>query len=154
MKTKVGEFELSDEKTSLQVERIHHLLKDAYWCTGISKEVITAAINGSLCFGVYTDGKQVGFARVVTDCATFAWLCDVIIDTAYRGKGLAKQLMSFILAHPELQGLRRICLATKDAHKLYEQYGFMVTQTPQNWMEIKDNEIYLRPRSTSPQQLK
>ena len=84
------------------------------------------------------------FARVVTDGATLAWLCDVIVDPTFRGKGISKDLIKYIMAHPKMQGLRRICLATKDAHGLYEQFDFKVTETPQNWMEIKDNEIYLK----------
>lgn len=103
-------------------------------------------MDSSLCFGVYENasGEQVGFARVVTDQATFAWLCDVYIEEAHRGRGLAKKLMEELKAHPALQGLRRFCLTTKDAHGLYEGFGFQVTQTPEYWMEIKDNGIYQR----------
>ena len=150
MEIQTSSIEINDVKAALQIDLIHGLLKDAYWCKGISKEVIQNAIEGSLCFGVYIDGKQVGFARVVTDRATFAWLCDVIVDPNHRGKGLSKQLMAYILAHPQLQGLRRICLATKDAHELYKQYGFKVTETPQNWMEIKNNDIYLQKNQAEP----
>lgn len=126
----------------MKTNDIHSLLKDAYWCRGIPEHTIEKAMNNSLCFGVFKNDVQVGFARVVTDYSTFAWICDVIIHENHRGKGLSKELMKMIMTHPELQGLRRICLATKDAHKLYKQFGFVVTETPQNWMEIKNNNIY------------
>ncbi len=144
MKVKFNGYEISDEKKDLQLKKIHSLLKDAYWCRGIPEETVAQAISSSLCFGVYQAGSQVGFARVVTDGATFAWVCDVIVDERHRGKGLGKELMNRILQHSQLQGLRRICLATKDAHTLYTKMGFKVTETPQNWMEIKDNDVYLR----------
>lgn len=122
------------------------LSTQCYWCLGIPEKVIKAAVENSICFGVYktTEGKpiQVGFARVVTDKATFAWLCDVYIEDADRGKGLSKWLMKCIMSYPELKNLRRFCLATKDAHALYEKFGFHVTQTPSYWMEIKDNDLY------------
>lgn len=144
MKSEFKGYQINDDKTQLQLEVVHAMLRDAYWCQGIPEKTVAAAIESSLCFGVYASGFQVGFARIVTDGATFAWLCDVIIDEKHRGQGLSKELMKCILRHSKLQGLRRICLATKDAHKLYEQFGFKVTETPQNWMEIKDNNIYLR----------
>lgn len=128
----------------MQIETIHSLLKEAYWCKGIPKTTLQAAIDGSLCFGVYQGLRQVAFARVVTDKATFAWLCDVIVNEKDRGQGISKALVKFIVEHPDLKGLRRICLATKDAHELYAKFNFKVTETPQNWMEIKDNDIYLR----------
>lgn len=143
--TEMVRFEISDDKSLLQLDRIHSMLRDAYWSRGIPRETVARAIENSLCIGVYRGHEQVGFARIVTDKATFAWLCDVIIDEKYRGQGISKALMKFVLAHPDLQNLRRICLATKDAHTLYEQFGFKVTETPQNWMEIKNNEIYLKP---------
>lgn len=141
-------YKVSDEKNLLQIERIHSLLKETYWSKGIPKETVQVAIKGSLCFGVYDGSLQIAFARVITDKATFAWICDVIVDEKYRGKGVAKSLMQFIVEHPEMQGLRRICLATKDAHSLYEKFNFKVTESPQNWMEIKNIEIYLQ---TQPQ---
>ncbi len=137
-------LKISDDKKLLQVELVHSLLREAYWCKGIPIDTFNAAVEGSLCFGAYLGDKQVAFARVVSDGATFAWLCDVIVDPNYRGKGISKELMKSIMAHPKMQGFRRICLATKDAHALYEQFNFKVTATPQNWMEIKDNEIYLK----------
>lgn len=137
-------LEISDDKTRLQLDWIHEQLSKTYWSKGIPKAVVAKAIHGSLCFGVYQDARQVGFARVVTDQATFAWLCDVVIEGGQRGRGLGQELVKAVMTHPSLQGLRRICLATKDAHSLYEKLGFKVTESPQNWMEIKDNEIYAR----------
>lgn len=144
MKIDFNSYEINDDKAQLQLDIVHALLKDAYWCRGVPKATIASAIEGSLCFGVYKSEEQVGFARVVTDRATFAWLCDVIVDEKHRGYGLSKELVKFILRHSSLQGLRRICLSTKDAHGLYKQFGFKITETPENWMEIKNNEIYLR----------
>lgn len=146
MKWKRDSFVISTDKSMLQIDEIHKFLsQEAYWCLGVPRSVVEKAIEGSLCFGVYDESKntaQIGYARLVTDKATFAWLCDVYIENEYRGEGLSKWLMECILAHPDLQGLRRICLATKDAHSLYEKYGFEVTKTPGNWLEIKDNDIY------------
>jgi GNAT superfamily N-acetyltransferase len=145
MKIQDGQFFISDIKQDLQLERIYDFLsKEAYWCIGIPKSILEKAIASSICFGVYDDkfNLQIGFARVVTDKATFAWLCDVYIEPAYRGQGLSKWLIKTIKQDPDLQNLRRFCLATKDAHSLYEGFGFQITKTPNYWMEIKDNEIY------------
>ncbi|MGE0631860.1 MAG: GNAT family N-acetyltransferase [Pseudobdellovibrionaceae bacterium] len=144
MQRKFKDYQISDEKSLLQIDKVHCLLKDAYWCKGIPKKMVHAAIESSLCFGVYKGDDQVAYARVVTDTVTFAWLCDVVVDEKHRGHGISKELVTFIMLHPKLQGLRRICLATKDAHGLYERFGFKMTETPQNWMEIKNNNIYLK----------
>ena len=143
MNSNFNDYEINDDKSQLQLKAIHDMLKDTYWCKGIPEKTVALAIEGSLCFGIYKNKEQVGFARIITDKATFAYLCDVIIHEKHRGQNLSKKLMKVILNHPSLQGLRRICLATKDAHGLYEQFGFKVTETPQNWMEIKNNNIYL-----------
>lgn len=143
MKIEFDSYQINDDKNQLQLGVVHAMLKNAYWCKGIPEKTVAAAIESSLCFGVYRSSSQVGFARVITDGATFAWLCDVIIDEKHRGRNLSKELIKGILKHPKLQRLRRICLATKDAHKIYEQFRFKVTETPQDWMEIKDNNIYL-----------
>ena len=135
-------YRITDDKTQLQLSVVHSMLKEAYWCKGVPEKTVAAAIASSLCFGVYKDESQVGFARVITDGATFAWICDVIIAEDHRGRNLSKELIKQIMKYPTLQGLRRICLATKDAHKLYEQFGFKITETPQYWMEIKNNDIY------------
>ncbi len=142
MNTNFNDYEISDDKSKLQLNLIHEMLKEAYWCKGIPVRTLAAAIESSLNFGIYYSGVQVGFARIITDGATFAWICDVFINEKHRGQNLSKELMKNILLHPSLQGLRRICLATKDAHKLYEQFGFKITETPKNWMEIKNNKIY------------
>jgi N-acetylglutamate synthase-like GNAT family acetyltransferase len=140
-----GEFLISSDFSKLQFERIHRFLsEEAYWSKGIPRAVVEKAAENSICFGVYTHEHQIGFARVVTDTATFAWFSDVYIEKKYRGQGLSKSLIEFTLADPRLKNLRRLCLATKDAHSLYEKFGFEVTKTPSYWMEIKDNDIYLR----------
>lgn len=144
---KKEKFVLSTDKERLQLVKIHHFLStQAYWCLGIPFDVVKNAIEGSLCFGLYTleDGteNQIGFARVVTDNATFAWLCDIYVEPSFRNRGLSKWMMGCLMTHPNLKNLRRLCLATKDAHSLYKQFGFEVTATPQNWMEIKDNDLY------------
>lgn len=138
---------ISTDRNLLQVERIHRFLStEAYWCLNIPLERVQLAMQNSLCFGLYEREEeelvQIGFARIVTDYSTFAWLCDVYVEKHKRGLGLSKWLIEVLCSHPQLKGLRRFCLATKDAHKLYEQFGFKVTATPQNWMEIKSNEIY------------
>jgi GNAT superfamily N-acetyltransferase len=153
----LNEFTVSTDKTSLQLSRIHHFLAtQAYWCLDIPRDVVEKAIAGSLCFGLYVRIEsaylQIGFARVVTDGASFAWLCDVYIENDYRGKGLSKWIMECVLSHPDLKNLRRICLATKDAHSLYTKFGFEITQTPQNWMEIKDNDLYKKMKALRPEQ--
>ena len=138
---------ISTDKSLLDISKIHRFLSvEAYWSIGVPKSVVEKAISNSLCFGVYDQSEskkvQVGFARIVSDFASFAWLCDVYIEKSYRGMGLSKFLMTCVTAHPDLQNLRRLCLATKDAHSLYKQFGFKVTESPENWMEIKDNDIY------------
>ncbi|MGQ0600745.1 MAG: GNAT family N-acetyltransferase [Anaerolineales bacterium] len=134
-------FTLSTDKTKLNVTLIHdYLSQHSYWAQGRSAEVVRNSIEHSLCFGVYRGEEQVGFARVVTDYATFAWLCDVFILESVRGHGLGKWLIESIVAHPQLQGLRRFMLATRDAHELYRRYGgFETLQAPEKWME-KFNE--------------
>jgi len=137
-----GEFTLSSEKSRLDVAALHeYLSKTAYWALGRSYEAVVKSIEHSLCFGIYTgDGRQVGFARVVTDYATFAWLCDVFVLENYRGKGLGKWLVEAVVSHPNLQGLKRILLATRDAHELYRRYGgFDRLQATEKWMERVGN---------------
>ena len=116
-------FIISDDKDKLQIERICALLKTSYWAGERSRETIEKSILNSLCFGIYKDGEQVGFARCVTDYATMFWLADVIIDERFRGRGLGKMLVQTILAHPQLQGLTAL-LATRDAQGLYARNGF------------------------------
>lgn len=130
-------FSISNDKTLLDIDTIHHYLAhESYWGKGMPLEKLRKAINGSLCFGIYSNGKQAGFARVISDMATFAYICDVFILDEYRGQGLSKWLMETIMAHPNLQGLRRWSLATADAHGLYQQFGFTPVSKPHIWMEI------------------
>lgn len=128
------DFIISADKNKIDVEYVHAFLTQSYWSPGIAIEKVKSAIEGSLCFGVYKNDVQVGFARMITDQSSFAYLCDVFIDEKYRGKGLGKWLIEAILAHPGLQGLRRIMLATRDAHKLYEKCGFTSITNPERWM--------------------
>lgn len=121
---KCGDFELSTDKSLLQVDTIHGFLKRSHWAAGRSREAIVKSIEHSLCYGIYLGGRQVAFARVVTDYSTFAYLCDVFVDEEYRGLGLSKWMMEVVKAQEELQNLRRFLLATKDAHTLYARYGF------------------------------
>lgn len=138
-------FIFSDDINLVDVKAVHHYLStQSYWAKGIPIETVQKSIANSLCFGVYKDGKQAGFARWVTDSATFAYLCDVYIENEFRGLGLSKKLMSLMLFHPDLQGLRRYSLATLDAHGLYAQFGFKPISTPENLMEIRINDIYLK----------
>ena len=140
-----GEYELSADKQRLDVAAIHAYLTQSYWSPGVPRTVVERAIEGSLCFGVFLQGKQVGFARVVTDKATFAYLADVFILEPHRGKGLSKRLMEFIFTHPDLQGLRRFMLATNDAHGLYKQFGFTELSNPARFMELHRPHVYKAP---------
>ena len=130
-------FNISTDKELLDTEMIYHYLsQESYWAKGVAEETVLTSINNSMCFGVYKDGRQVGFARVVTDKAVFAYLCDVFILDELRGLGLSKWLLQTILAHGELQGLRRWLLATADAHGLYNQFGFIPLTSTERWMGI------------------
>jgi N-acetylglutamate synthase-like GNAT family acetyltransferase len=137
---------ISSDKAHLQIEVIHQFLSQCYWSKNIPLHTLTKAIEHSLCFGVYlTENdqmQQVGFARLITDHATFAYLADVFILKDHRGKGLSKKLISSIVEHPDTQGLRRIVLATADAHGLYSQYGFTSLNTPNIFMEIWQPTVY------------
>ena len=137
------EFTISTDTTRLDIDTIHDFLSNrAYWAKGRSRQKTEHAIHNSLCFGVYQGSQQVGFARVVTDRATFAYLADVFILEEFRGRGLGKWLVETILRHPELQNLRLWCLRTADAHELYSRYGFTPLQAPQRWMERFDPQAY------------
>jgi GNAT superfamily N-acetyltransferase len=134
---------ISTNKTQLDVSAIHAYLTRSYWSPGIPKTVVERAIAGSLCFGLSdAQGNQVGFARALTDGATFAYLADVYVLEEHRGKGLGKWIVETILAHPSLQGLRRILLATRDAHALYAQFGFEPLATPESFMSIHRPNVY------------
>ena len=128
------DYLISTDKNKIDLEYVHGFLTHSYWTPGIEKDKVKRGIEGSLCFGVYQKEQQVGFARVITDQASFAYLCDVFIDEGHRGKGLGKWMVESILAHPGLQDLRRVMLATRDAHPLYEQCGFTPLNNPDRWM--------------------
>jgi len=127
---------ISTDKSKLDLFIIHqYLSKESYWAQGRSMDTVRKSIDHSLCFGVYADDRQVGFARVVTDCATFAWLADVFILESHRGLGLSKWLVECIVTYPDLQNLKNFLLATKDAHDLYRRYGgFEPLEKPERWM--------------------
>jgi len=147
MKLPAG-YRLSDDKAGLQIDVIHGFLAaDAYWSPGIPLGVVERAIANSRCVGVYgPDGAQVAFARLVTDSATFAYLCDVFVLPAARGLGLSKAMVGFLIAHPELQNLRRWMLVTRDAHHLYSQFGFEPISAEQvgRLMQRLDPDVYRR----------
>ncbi|MFT3826765.1 MAG: GNAT family N-acetyltransferase [Chitinophagaceae bacterium] len=137
-----GAFTISTEIQKLDIPFIHSFLSKSYWAANIPVATIQRSIENSLSFGIYNQQQQVGFARVITDKATFAYLADVFVDDSVRGQGLSKWLMEVILTHPELQGLRRFMLATRDAHGLYRQFGFMPVTSPENLMSIHQPDIY------------
>jgi len=138
MEYKRDNFTISDDPSRLDIDSICDFLSRAYWAEKRSRAVIERSIKHSLNFGVYDGKRQIGFARVVTDFAIFAYLCDVFIHEDYRGQALGKWMMESILAHPELQGLRRWCLLTRDAHGPYNQFGFTELSDPLRWMEKFD----------------
>ncbi|EJC1211831.1 GNAT family N-acetyltransferase [Vibrio parahaemolyticus] len=141
-------FEISTDINRLNFEVIHDFISRSYWAAGIPKETLEKAISNSFCFGIYDSiGHQVGFARLITDKATFAYLADVFIIESQRGKGLSKWLVETIVSHPELQGLRRMVLATSDAHGLYAQYGFKPIENPDILMQIWRPNIYRKPEA-------
>ncbi len=133
-----GDYTITTDKTHLDIDVIHGFLNTSYWAAGRSAETIRISIENSLVFGIFKSNEQVGFARIITDYATFAWIADVFVLDAHRGKGLSKWLMEVIISHPELQGFRRWVLATKDAHDLYRKYGFTELTRPERWMERHD----------------
>ncbi len=133
---------LSTDKTLLQIAIIHRFLADkSYWAKDVPKNIVEKSINGSLCFGIYWKEQQVAFARVISDFATFAYLCDVFVQEEHCGKGLSKWLMEKIMQHPDLQQLRRFTLGTRDAHELYRQFGFREPDNACNNMEIRMADI-------------
>ena len=155
-----GEYVISTDPARLDLDVIHGFLTNCYWAKGIPREVVARSIEHSLCFGVY-DGSsgltprlangaapgvpaQVGFARVVSDFATVAYLGDVFVVESHRGRGLSKWLMGCVLQHPALQSLRRWILLTRDAHGLYSQFGFTPVKAPERYMELHQPEIYER----------
>lgn len=136
-------YTISTELSRIDLDAAHAFLSATYWAAGIPKATLKRALEGSLCFGLFApDGSQVGFARVVTDRATFAYLADVYVLDAHRGHGLARWLVEVIQGHPELQGLRRWMLATRDAHGLYQKLGYRPLAAPERFMERHFPEVY------------
>jgi GNAT superfamily N-acetyltransferase len=140
------DFGLSDDPDRFDLDRAHHwIAEESYWAQDIPRAVFEKAVRGSLVVGAYAqDGEMAAMARVVTDRATFGWICDVFVGEAWRGQGLGKALMAYLAAHPELQGFRRLHLATRDAHGLYAQFGFVSLTGVDRWMEVRNRDIYRR----------
>ena len=141
-----GEYLISTDRDRLDVATIHDFLSNhSYWAKGRSLDVVKRSIANSVAFGLFKDNQQIGFARVVTDYATFAWLADVFVLDEFRGRGLGKWLIEVILAHPDLQGFRRWVLSTKDAHGLYRNFNFNELKRPERWMERPDPQMQESP---------
>lgn len=142
---------ISDDPARLDVDAIHAFLRTSYWAEKIPREIVARSVANSLCIGIYAaTGAQVGLIRVISDFTTFAYLCDVYVLEAHRGRGLSKAAMHACTTHPRLQNLRRLQLVTRDAHGLYAQYGFSVVAQPEMHMEKRDPNIYLRGARTGP----
>lgn len=141
-------YSISTDRSRFDVDLIHSFLTNCYWANGIPRDVLQRSIDNALCFGVFEGSQQVGFARVITDYATYAYIGDVFIIEAHRGQGLAKQLMHAIMTHPRLQNLRRWSLVTRDAHGLYEQFGFTQLANPERYMEIRNPDVYSRSQKS------
>jgi GNAT superfamily N-acetyltransferase len=137
-----GEFRITTDKRELDLAAIHAGLSREHWAQGISRERVASMVEHSLCWGLFHGARQIGFIRAVTDYCTFAYLNDLYIVDAYRGRGLSLWLLETVLAHPGLQGLKRICLSTRDAHGLHRRFGFTEFRNPERWMEIFDPSAY------------
>ena len=146
LETRHGDFALSDAPERFDLARAHDWIsRESYWAAGIPLAVFERAVRGSLVVGAYAaSGEMAAMARVVTDRATFGWICDVFVDASWRGQGLGKGLMAYFQAHPDLQGFRRLHLATRDAHGLYAQFGFRPLTGADRWMEIRDPDVHRR----------
>jgi GNAT superfamily N-acetyltransferase len=131
----------------LDMDVIHGFLAQSYWARGIPRALVERAVRNSLCFGLYEGDRQVGFARVITDQATFAYLADVFVVASHRGRGLAKELIAAVVAEPRLQGLRRWMLATRDAHSLYARFGFEPLAAPDVFMQLHAPDVYAAPEA-------
>ena len=140
-----GDLVVSTDRRRLDVDQIHRVLASTYWANGIPRDVVVRAIAGSIAFGLYDNDRLVGFARVVSDLATYAYLADVFVVEARRGNGLGDWLVESILLHPQLQGLRRFALITRDAGPLYARHGFVTPAEPSGYMEMVDRDVYRRP---------
>jgi GNAT superfamily N-acetyltransferase len=142
-----AEIEITTERSRMDADAIRAFLTRSYWAEGIPRSIVATAIENSLCCGAFDGARQIGFVRVVTDYATFAYVADVYVLEEYRGRGISKMLMTAVRAHAGLQGLRRWHLATRDAHGLYRQFGFTALADPNRHMELVNSEVYLRSRS-------
>jgi GNAT superfamily N-acetyltransferase len=141
-----NEFVVSTDRERLDLNVVYDFLTNCYWAKGIPREVVERSIEGALCFGIYDgEGAQVGFARVISDFATIAYIGDVFVLETHRGRGLSKWLMECIVQHPALQNLRRWLLTTRDAHGLYSQFGFTPVKAPERFMELFDPNVYDTP---------
>ncbi|NQD36256.1 GNAT family N-acetyltransferase [Permianibacter sp. IMCC34836] len=140
---------LTRDPRRIPADQLHALLQGSYWARGIPLPTVERALQGSQCMAVLAGDQLLAFARAVTDGATFAWICDVIVHPAWRGRGFGKQVVSALLAQPELQGLRRLLLATADAHTLYQQYGFSALKAPERWLELHNPMVYQPVATTS-----
>ena len=138
-----GQYWITTEPDKLDLDAIHAFLSRSFWAEGIPKKTVATSIANSLCFGLFDGKEQVGFARVVTDRATYAYLCDVYVLESHRGRDLGKWLIETVMAHPDLQGLRRFQLVTRDAHGLYSRHGFEVPEHPERHMEIFRHGMYV-----------
>ena len=139
-------FAISTDPARLDLDGIYAYLSNSYWARGIPRDVFERSVRHALCFGIYEDAHQVGFARVVTDFATVAYVGDVFVLEAWRGRGLSRWLMEVMMSHPELQGFRRWILLTRDAHGLYTKFGFTPLGAPDRWMEKWAPDVYKTPR--------
>jgi len=138
-----GGYEISDDAGRPDAKAVHAFLAgQSYWAENIPRSITERAISNSLCFGLYHEGRLAGFARVVTDRATFGYLCDVFVAQEHRGEGRGRWLVACVLQHPDLQGLRRLCLMTRDAHGLYEPFGFREMKDPSRYLEIHRPDVY------------
>jgi len=137
-----GRFTINTDRELIDLDVVHGFLTECYWTKGIPRDIVARSIENSLCFGVYAEGKQIGFARVISDYATYAYIGDVFVLESFRGRGLGKWLTECIMQHPRLQGLRRWSLVTRDGHGLYARFGFEPLKKPQNYMELHRPDVY------------
>lgn len=141
-----GHYLISDDPARLDAVAVHGYLSRSYWSEGIPLATVQRALQGSLCIGAYADaGAQVGLVRIISDHATYAYLCDVYVLEEHRGHGLAKTMLALALRHPRLQGLRSWALRTRDAHGLYTQFGFKPVEHPESYMALRFPEVYRQP---------
>ncbi len=138
-----GQYSITTDPQKLDIDAIHAYLSRSFWAEGIPKDTVARSLANSLCFGLFDEGAQIGLARVVTDRATYAYLCDVYVLESHRTRGLGKWLIETVMAHPDLQGQRRFQLVTRDAHGLYSRHGFAPPAHPERHMEIFKHGMYV-----------